>query len=56
MKSAMGALTTSQGRVGGGFGMSFGTLASIGQKTNKLLGSIDKKIGGNNTTPIPVLA
>jgi hypothetical protein len=57
IKSAMGTLTTSQGRVGGGgFGMTFGTLASIGKKTNSLLSSIDKKIGGNQSTPIPVVA
>jgi tape measure domain-containing protein len=57
MKSAMGSLTTAQGRVGGGgFSLTFGTLASIGQKTNNLLTSIDKKIGGNQSTPIPVVA
>jgi len=57
MKSAMGTLTTSQGRVGGGgFGMTFGTLASIGKKTNSLLTSIDKKIGVNTSNPIPVVA
>jgi tape measure domain-containing protein len=57
IKSAMGTLTTSQGRVGGGgFGMTFGTLASIGKKTNSLLTSIDKKIGGNQSNPIPVVA
>lgn len=57
IKSAMGTLTTSQGRVGGGgFGMTFGTLASIGKKTNSLLSSIDKKIGANTSNPIPVIA
>jgi tape measure domain-containing protein len=57
MKSAMGTLTTSQGRVGGGgFGITFGTLASIGKKTNSLLTSIDKKIGVNTSNPIPVVA
>jgi hypothetical protein len=58
MKSAMGTLTTSQGRVGGGgFGMTFSGLAAIGQKTVRTLDKIEKNTRERNTSnPIPVVA